>query len=72
MLHRLATRNSGWVFDPYIKSALATNSRDAAIEIMGSDKTRQDIISLLKIETLKHGFEPFHVRKLSTGYIYNR
>ncbi|KAJ5216939.1 hypothetical protein N7468_009947 [Penicillium chermesinum] len=43
-----------------------------AIEIMGDQHTRPDIISLLKEQTRQHGFEPFHVRKSSTGYIYNR
>ncbi|KAJ5585488.1 uncharacterized protein N7459_005288 [Penicillium hispanicum] len=45
---------------------------DIAVEIMGSGETRPAIISLLKTETRIHGFEPFHVRKSSTGYIYNR
>ncbi|KAL1991033.1 hypothetical protein VTN49DRAFT_5537 [Thermomyces lanuginosus] len=43
-----------------------------AIEIMPSPETRPDIVSRLMSETKEHGFEPFHVRKTSTGYIYNR
>ncbi|KIV83066.1 hypothetical protein PV11_05126 [Exophiala sideris] len=44
----------------------------SAIEVMGSSITRPEIISLLMEETKKHGFSPFHVRKNSTGYLYNR
>ncbi|GFN12940.1 3-hydroxyacyl-CoA dehydrogenase family protein [Aspergillus tubingensis] len=43
-----------------------------AIEIMGSSQTRPDIIPLLMKETHDHGFQPFHVRKSSTGYTFNR
>ncbi|KAL1963348.1 hypothetical protein VTN77DRAFT_8469 [Rasamsonia byssochlamydoides] len=43
-----------------------------AIEIMGSDETNPEIISRLMEETRKHGFQPFHVRRMSTGFIYNR
>ncbi|PWY93624.1 3-hydroxyacyl-CoA dehydrogenase [Aspergillus sclerotioniger CBS 115572] len=43
-----------------------------AIEIMGSSQTRADIIPLLMKETQDHGFQPFHVRKSSTGYTFNR
>ncbi|GCB23872.1 3-hydroxybutyryl-CoA dehydrogenase [Aspergillus awamori] len=43
-----------------------------AIEIMGSSQTRPDIIPLLMKETQDHGFQPFHVRKSSTGYTFNR
>lgn len=39
---------------------------------MPSPETRPDIVSRLMSETKEHGFEPFHVRKTSTGYIYNR
>ncbi|PYH92363.1 3-hydroxyacyl-CoA dehydrogenase [Aspergillus ellipticus CBS 707.79] len=42
------------------------------IEIMGTSKTRADIIPLLIKETQEHGFMPFHVRKHSTGYMFNR
>ncbi|CAL00704.1 uncharacterized protein An04g02170 [Aspergillus niger] len=44
----------------------------SAIEIMGSSQTRPDIIPLLMKETQDHGFQPFHVRKSSTGYTFNR
>ncbi|RAL08948.1 3-hydroxyacyl-CoA dehydrogenase family protein [Aspergillus homomorphus CBS 101889] len=42
------------------------------LEIMGTDKTRPDIIPLLMNESREHGFLPFHVRKDSMGYIFNR
>ncbi|PYH47421.1 3-hydroxyacyl-CoA dehydrogenase family protein [Aspergillus saccharolyticus JOP 1030-1] len=42
------------------------------LEVMGTDKTRPEIIPLLMDEARKHGFQPFHVRKPSTGYIFNR
>ncbi|RAH74247.1 3-hydroxyacyl-CoA dehydrogenase family protein [Aspergillus aculeatinus CBS 121060] len=42
------------------------------LEIMGTDKTRPDIIPRLMDESREHGFQPFHVRKSSTGYIFNR
>ncbi|KAL5366665.1 hypothetical protein BJX96DRAFT_170126 [Aspergillus floccosus] len=38
-----------------------------AIEIMGTEETRQDIIPKLMQETKAHGFNPFHVRGLSSG-----
>ncbi|KAL1989087.1 hypothetical protein VTN96DRAFT_5850 [Rasamsonia emersonii] len=44
----------------------------SAIEVMGSDETKPEIITRLMEETKAHGFEPFHVRRTSTGYIYNR
>ncbi|RDL35487.1 Uncharacterized protein BP5553_07418 [Venustampulla echinocandica] len=44
----------------------------SAIEVMGSGSTRSDIIPLLMEECRSHGFQPFHVRSSSTGYIYNR
>ncbi|PWY86120.1 3-hydroxyacyl-CoA dehydrogenase [Aspergillus heteromorphus CBS 117.55] len=43
-----------------------------ALEIMGTEKTRPDIIPLLMKETQRHGFMPFHVKKHSTGYMFNR
>ncbi|PYH91245.1 NAD(P)-binding protein, partial [Aspergillus ellipticus CBS 707.79] len=43
-----------------------------AIEIMGSSKTPSSTIALLMQQTKAHGFDPFHVRRPSTGYIYNR
>lgn len=39
---------------------------------MGADTTRPEIIALLMKEAAAHGFQPFHVRRSSTGYIYNR
>ncbi|KAH9219326.1 3-hydroxyacyl-CoA dehydrogenase [Leptodontidium sp. 2 PMI_412] len=43
-----------------------------AIEIMGSNITKSEIIPRLMEECRNHGFEPFHVKKDSNGYIYNR
>jgi hypothetical protein len=43
-----------------------------AIEVMASKETRPDIISLLMEQCKAHGFSPFHVKKDSNGYIYNR
>ncbi|KAL1977251.1 hypothetical protein VTN31DRAFT_110 [Thermomyces dupontii] len=43
-----------------------------AIEIMPSAETRPEIVPRLMSETKAHGFEPFHVRRTSTGYIHNR
>ncbi|CAK7236112.1 hypothetical protein SEUCBS140593_009508 [Sporothrix eucalyptigena] len=42
------------------------------VEIMGAESTRPEIIEQLMIESKVHGFQPFHVRQTSTGYIYNR
>jgi hypothetical protein len=39
---------------------------------MGSSNTKSEIIPLLMEECKSHGFEPFHVRTSSTGYLYNR
>ncbi|PVH75072.1 3-hydroxyacyl-CoA dehydrogenase [Cadophora sp. DSE1049] len=44
----------------------------SAIEVMGSSNTSPDIIPLLMEECRRHGFQPFHVKRPSTGYIYNR
>jgi len=43
-----------------------------AIEIMASQQTSSEIIPLLMEECRAHGFVPFHVKKNSNGYIYNR
>ncbi|EAS35822.3 3-hydroxybutyryl-CoA dehydrogenase [Coccidioides immitis RS] len=43
-----------------------------AIEIMASPKTKPLIIQRLISECKDHGFSPYHVKKNSTGYIYNR
>ncbi|KAG4430608.1 hypothetical protein IFR05_013903 [Cadophora sp. M221] len=43
-----------------------------AIEIMGSNITKSEIVPRLMEECRNHGFEPFHVKKGSNGYIYNR
>ena len=43
-----------------------------AIEIMGSTITKSEIITRLMKECQYHGFDPFHVKKNSNGYIYNR
>lgn len=39
---------------------------------MGHKKTDPAIISLLMQQCYDHGFRPFHVKKDSMGYIYNR
>ena len=39
---------------------------------MALPQTRQDIISTLMAECQSHGFSPYHVKKNSNGYIYNR
>ncbi|EFW21875.1 hypothetical protein D8B26_001992 [Coccidioides posadasii str. Silveira] len=43
-----------------------------AIEIMASPKTKPLIIQRLISECKDHGFSPYHAKKNSTGYIYNR
>ncbi|KAH8805203.1 3-hydroxyacyl-CoA dehyrogenase [Xylogone sp. PMI_703] len=68
ILHDLAVRSQ----DRFVSLHSYWPPETPAIEIMGSEKTRPDIITLLKTETKMHGFEPFHVRVSSTGYIYNR
>ncbi|KAJ5880858.1 uncharacterized protein N7473_011911 [Penicillium subrubescens] len=44
----------------------------SAIEIMGHQNTDPAAISLLLEQCRAHGFSPFHVKKDSIGYIYNR
>ncbi|KAI2790115.1 hypothetical protein POX_d05620 [Penicillium oxalicum] len=44
----------------------------SAIEIMGHRDTDPSAISLLIEQSRDHGFSPFHVKKDSIGYIYNR
>jgi 3-hydroxyacyl-CoA dehydrogenase len=44
----------------------------SAIEVMGTKGTNPEIIPLLMKECKEHGFNPFHVKKNSSGYIYNR
>jgi 3-hydroxyacyl-CoA dehydrogenase len=44
----------------------------AAIEVMGTNITKPDIIPRLMKQCREHGFNPFHVKKSSSGYIYNR
>ncbi|KXL47035.1 hypothetical protein M433DRAFT_580 [Acidomyces richmondensis BFW] len=43
-----------------------------AIEIMGHDRTDPMYIETLMHSCAAHGFEPFHVKRSSLGYIYNR
>lgn len=43
-----------------------------AIEVMGTHITKPKIIPRLMRECKEHGFSPFHVKKNSNGYIYNR
>ncbi|CAK7213497.1 hypothetical protein SBRCBS47491_001820 [Sporothrix bragantina] len=42
------------------------------VEIMGAETTRPEILQTLMTESAAHGFQPFLVRRSSTGYIYNR
>ncbi|KAK5082342.1 hypothetical protein LTR05_007488 [Lithohypha guttulata] len=44
----------------------------SAIEIMGHKDTDPEHISTLMKQCADHGFKPFHVKRESTGYIYNR
>ncbi|KAJ9606408.1 hypothetical protein H2200_009369 [Cladophialophora chaetospira] len=44
----------------------------SAIELMGHKETDPSIIPLLMEKCREHGFSPFHVKKDSMGYIYNR
>jgi 3-hydroxyacyl-CoA dehydrogenase len=44
----------------------------SAIELMGHQDTDSKIIPLLMDRCREHGFSPFHVKKDSMGYIYNR
>ncbi|KAJ5279834.1 hypothetical protein N7478_005206 [Penicillium angulare] len=44
----------------------------SAIEIMGHEKTDPPILAHLLESCKAHGFSPFHVKKSSIGYIYNR
>lgn len=39
---------------------------------MGTESTKPDIIPRLMQQCKEHGFNPFHVKKESSGYIYNR
>jgi hypothetical protein len=39
---------------------------------MATDITKPGIIPMLIEECRDHGFNPFHVKKNSRGYIYNR
>ncbi|KAH6661985.1 hypothetical protein B0J14DRAFT_611394 [Halenospora varia] len=43
-----------------------------AIELMGTDITEPGVISMMMRECKAHGFSPFHVKRPSRGYIYNR
>jgi len=43
-----------------------------AIEVMPTKDTTPEIVPLLMHQCKAHGFTPFHVKKNSNGYIYNR
>jgi len=43
-----------------------------AIEIMGHESTDPKHIDLMMSRCAAHGFDPFHVRSPSMGYLYNR
>jgi 3-hydroxyacyl-CoA dehydrogenase len=42
------------------------------IEIMGHETTNPSYVDLMMEQCKAHGFSPFHVKKPSMGYIYNR
>jgi 3-hydroxybutyryl-CoA dehydrogenase len=42
------------------------------VEIMSCGQTDPAIIDKLMVETKRHGFVPFHVKKASLGFIFNR
>lgn len=44
----------------------------SAVEILGAQKTPPTVLQMLMTEAARHGFQPFLVRRPSTGYIYNR
>ena len=44
----------------------------AAIELMGHERTDSSLIPFMMERCKDHGFSPFHVKRDSTGYIYNR
>ncbi|KAJ5124825.1 uncharacterized protein N7515_008650 [Penicillium bovifimosum] len=44
----------------------------SAIEIMGHKDSDPKLIKLMLSQCKEHGFSPFHVKKDSIGYIYNR
>ncbi|CAI7613765.1 unnamed protein product [Penicillium bialowiezense] len=44
----------------------------SAIEIMGHKDSDPRLIDLVLTQCKEHGFSPFHVKKDSIGYIYNR
>jgi len=43
-----------------------------AIELMGSSRTKPELIPFMMSQCTKHGFSPFHVKRDSLGYMYNR
>lgn len=51
---------------------LLFTDRYIAIEIMGHETTDLSHIELMMTQCAAHGFEPFHVRSPSMGYLYNR
>ncbi|KAJ5555649.1 hypothetical protein N7535_008082 [Penicillium sp. DV-2018c] len=44
----------------------------SAIEIMGHKDSKPALIELMLSQCKEHGFSPFHVKRNSIGYIYNR
>ncbi|CAG8902074.1 unnamed protein product [Penicillium egyptiacum] len=55
-----------------LKNKKRVLSAHCSIEIMGHKDTNPSLITLLLEQSKAHGFSPFHVRKSSIGYIYNR
>ena len=58
--HRLLSAHSYWP------------PETSVIEIMGHDTTDPACISFMLYASRLHGFEPYHVKRESMGYIYNR
>ncbi|KAJ5107463.1 hypothetical protein N7456_004138 [Penicillium angulare] len=55
-----------------LKNQSRVLSAHCSIEIMGHEKTDPTILAHLLESCKAHGFSPFHVKKSSIGYIYNR
>lgn len=70
---RLASGDIGYVCSFMIQPAFWLYVlTKTAIEIMGHEEADPSNITLLMEQCKEHGFSPFHVKKSSIGYIYNR
>ena len=80
----IASNSSSYSISEIIKGLSLSNSQrvlsahtywppeTSAIELMGHKDSDPGIIPLLMQKCREHGFSPFHVKKDSMGYIYNR